>query len=224
VQIDILYRPANSLAQVSLAAGESVLAESGAMVGMSTNVEIQTQAGGFLGGLKRMFGGESFFRNTFTAQRGQGQVLLAHALRGDMVVLDMTTAGYFVTSSCFVASTPSVQCDTKFGGFRGFLSGEGLFVLKCTSAGPGQLLVGAFGGLEQIECDGQLVVDTGHLVAWDAGLEYQVGKSGSGWIASFLSGEGLVCTFRGKGRIWIQSRNPAEYGQEVGRLLPPRKQ
>ena len=224
MQIEILYRPANSLAQVSLSPGESVLAESGAMVGMSTSVDIQTQAGGLMGGLKRMFGGESFFRNTFTAQRGPGEVLLAHALRGDMVVLDMTSAGYFVTSSSFVASTPSVQCDTKFGGFRGFFSGEGLFVLKCTSAGPGQLLIGAFGGLEMIECDGQLVVDTGHLVAWDATLEYDIGKSGSGWIASFLSGEGLVCTFRGRGRIWIQSRNPAEYGQQVGRLLPPRKQ
>jgi uncharacterized protein (TIGR00266 family) len=224
VQIEILYRPANSLAQVQLAAGESVLAESGAMVGMSTNVDIQTQAGGIMGGLKRMFGGESFFRNTFTAQRGPGEVLLAHALRGDMAVLEMTAAGYFVTSASFIASSPSVQCDTKFQGFRGFFSGEGLFVLKCTSAGPGQLLIGAFGGLQMIECDGHLVVDTGHLVAWDAGLEYDIGKSGSGWVASFLSGEGLVCTFRGRGRIWIQSRNPAEYGQEVGRLLPPRKQ
>jgi uncharacterized protein (TIGR00266 family) len=191
---------------------------------MSTNVDIQTQAGGIMGGLKRMFGGESFFRNTFTAQRGPGEVLLAHSLRGDMVVLDMTSAGYFVTSASFIASSPSVQCDTKFSGFRGFFSGEGLFVLKCTSAGPGKLLIGAFGGLEMLECDGHLVVDTGHLVAWDATLEYDIGKSGSGWVASFLSGEGLVCTFRGRGRIWIQSRNPQEYGQHVGRLLPPRKQ
>jgi uncharacterized protein (TIGR00266 family) len=224
VHIDILYRPAHSLAQVALAPGESILAESGALVGMSTNVNMETAAGGILGGLKRMFGGESFFRNTFTAQGDQGEVLLAHALRGDMAVLDMTTAGYIVTSSCFVASTPGVSCDTKFGGFRGFFSGEGLFVLKCTSSGPGKLIVGAFGGLEQLDCDGQLVIDTGHLVAWDASLTYDVTKSGSGFIASFLSGEGLVCTFRGQGRIWIQSRNPAEYGHEVGRLLPPRRE
>jgi uncharacterized protein (TIGR00266 family) len=224
MQIEILYRPAHSLAQVALAPGESVLAESGAMVGMSTNVQIQTQAGGIMSGLKRMFGGESFFRNTFTAQGSAGEVLLAHALRGDMVALDMTPGGYFVTSSCFIASSPSVQCDTKFSGMRGFLSGEGLFILKCTSTGGGKLLVGAFGGLEELKCDGQMVIDTGHLVAWDASLQYQITRSGSGWIASLLSGEGLVCTFHGQGRIWIQSRNPGEYGQEVGRLLPPRKQ
>src|SRR5688500_15252285 len=172
MQIDIGYRPAYSLAKVALNHGEQIVAESGAMVGMTTNVQMQTQStGGLLGGLKRMFGGESFFRNTFTAQGGQGEVLLAHALRGDMVQLDMTTAGYFVTSSCFIASSPTVQCDTKFGGLRSFFSGEGMFVLKCTSAGPGKLLLGAFGGLEQVQCDGQLMVDTGHLVAWDATLE-----------------------------------------------------
>jgi uncharacterized protein (TIGR00266 family) len=224
VRIDILYRPAHSLAQVALAPGESILAESGAMVGMTTNVNMETAAGGIMSGLKRMFGGESFFRNTFTAQGDHGEVLLAHALRGDMAVLDMTTAGYFITSSCFIASTPGVACDTKFGGLRSFFSGEGIFVLKCTSQGPGKLLVGAFGGLEEIQCDGQMVIDTGHIVAWDASLTYDITKSGSGFIASFLSGEGLVCTFKGQGRIWIQSRNPAEYGQEVGRLLPPRRQ
>ena len=36
------------------------------MVGMSTNVQMQTQSGGLMKGLKRLFGGESFFRNTFT--------------------------------------------------------------------------------------------------------------------------------------------------------------
>ena len=67
-----------------------------------------------------------------------------------------------------------------------------------------------------------IVIDTGHLVAWDTTLTYTVGKSGSGWIASYLSGEGLVCHFQGQGRIWIQTRNPASYGQAIGALLPPR--
>src|SRR5690349_439419 len=129
-QIDIGYRPAHSLARVALQPGESIVAESGAMVGMSTNVHMQTQAqGGLMGGLKRMFGGESFFRNTFTAQGGPGEVLLAQPLCGDMIVLDMTQMGYFVQSSSFIASTPNVQIETKVGGFRSFFAGEGVFVL-----------------------------------------------------------------------------------------------
>jgi uncharacterized protein (TIGR00266 family) len=177
---------------------------------------------GLLPGLKRMFGGESFFRNTFTAQGAPGEVLLAHSLCGDMVTLEMTPAGYFVQSSSYIASTPNVSIETKVGGFKTFFAGEGVFVLKATCQGPGQILVGAFGGIQELVCDGNLVVDTGHLVAWDSTLQYSVGKSGSGWIASFLSGEGLVCHFTGQGRIWIQTRNPSGYGQVIGKLLPPR--
>jgi uncharacterized protein (TIGR00266 family) len=222
MQIQVDYRPAHSLAKIHLQPNESVVAESGAMVGMSTNVAMQTQSGGMMSGLKRMFGGESFFRNTFTAQGGPGEVLLAHSLCGDMVTLEMIPAGYYIQSSSYIASTPNVNIETKVGGFKTFFAGEGVFVLQATCQGPGQVLVGAFGGIQELVCDGNLVVDTGHLVAWDAALQYSVGKSGSGWVASFLSGEGLVCNFTGQGRIWIQTRNPSGYGQVIGKLLPPR--
>lgn len=232
MQIDIGYRPAHSMARVQLQHGEAILAESGAMVGMSTNVQMQTGMqnkgggllGGLLGGLKRALAGESWFRNTFTAQNGPGEVLLAHALCGDMQVLDMTPQGYYLTSGSFIASSPTVDINTKLGGMKSFFSGEGMFVMHATAQQPGQLIIGAFGGVQQLNCDGNLVIDTGHLVAWDASLTYKVGKSGGGWIASFLSGEGLVCHFQGQGRIWIQSRNPVEYGRSVGGMLPPRQQ
>ena len=42
----------------------------------------------------------------------------------------------------------------------------------------------------------------GHLVAWDARLQYEITKaSDAGWIASWLSGEGLVCRFMGQGQV-----------------------
>ena len=224
MQIEIGYRPAQAMARVALAAGESIRAESGAMVGMSTNVQMQTAStGGIMKGIKRMFGGESFFQNTFTAQHGPGEVLLAHSLCGDIVSLDMTQAGYFIQSSSYIASSPWVDINTKLGGFKSFFAGEGVFVLQATSQQAGTVLVGAFGGIQELHCDGNLVIDTGHLVAWDATLQYTVGKSADGWIASFLSGEGLVCHFTGQGRIWIQTRNPQEYGGMVGRMLPPRE-
>ena len=223
MNFNILYRPAHTIAQVQLEAAESIVAEAGAMIGMSTNVSMQTDAGGFKKGLKRLFGGESFFRNTFTANGSAGELLLAQSLCGDMAVLDITPQGFFVQSSCFIASTPNVQLDTKVGGFKGFFSGAGAFVLKATATSPGQLLVGGFGGIQEVMCNGDMVIDTGHLLAWDASLSYKIGKSGSGWIASFLSGEGLVCHFEGQGRIWMQTRNSQEYGQTVGSLLPARE-
>lgn len=222
MQVNVLYRPSQALAQCWLQPGESVLAESGAMVGMSPNVAMQTQSGGLMSGLKRMFGGESFFRNTFTAQGGNGEVLFATPLCGDMMVLDVGHRQFNVQSSAYVASTQGVDVKTRTGGLKGFFSGAGLFMLE--TAGQGQMIIGAFGALEEIRVDGSFVIDTGHLAAWESTLQYRVGKSGSGWVASFLSGEGLVCHFEGQGSVWLQSRNASEYGGAIGALLPPRKQ
>ncbi|MDI1433095.1 TIGR00266 family protein [Polyangium sorediatum] len=222
MQVNLLYRPSQSLAQCWLQNGESVVAESGAMVGMSTNVQMQTQSGGFMKGLKRLFGGESFFRNTFTAQGGQGEVLFATPLCGDMAVLEAGHKQWCIQNSAYVASSPSVDVKTRTGGFKGMFSGAGLFLLE--TSGMGQVVIGTFGALEQVQVDGSMVIDTGHLAAWESTLTYKVGKSGSGWIASFLSGEGLVCHFEGQGTVYLQSRNAAEYGATIGALLPAREQ
>lgn len=218
MQVNILYRPSQTIAQCWLQTGESLMAESGAMMGMSTNVAMQTQSGGMLKGLKRMFGGESFFRNTFTAQGGQGEVLLTTPLCGDMAVLDVGQRQWCLQNSAYVGSSTTVDVATQASG-RGFFSGAGLFILG--TQGQGQLVLGSFGALEPLTVDGSMVLDTGHLVAWEASLQYTIGKSGSGWIASFLSGEGLVCHFQGQGQVYVQSRNSAEYGSTIGKMLPP---
>ncbi|NUP04546.1 MAG: TIGR00266 family protein [Polyangiaceae bacterium] len=220
MQINVLYKPSQSLAQVWLAPGEAIVAESGAMVGMTPNVVMTTQSGGIMSGLKRIFGGESFFRNTFTAQGNQGEVLFATPLCGDMVVVDVGQKQWLMQNGAFVACSPTVDVATRAGA-KGFFSGAGLFVLE--TRGQGQVVLGSFGAIEPVHVDGSMVIDTGHIVAWESSLTYDVGKSGSGWVSSFLSGEGLVCTFKGQGVVYIQSRNASEYGQAIGGMLPPRE-
>jgi uncharacterized protein (AIM24 family) len=65
MQTEILYQPAYSLCRVTLSPGESMRAESGAMVSMSGGVQIETKAtGGIMKSLGRSFlGGESFFHD-----------------------------------------------------------------------------------------------------------------------------------------------------------------
>lgn len=49
MEVEILYRPSYSVARVRLAANEALLAETGAMVGMSAGVQLETKMkGGFL--------------------------------------------------------------------------------------------------------------------------------------------------------------------------------
>lgn len=230
MQIDIQYQPAHSLAVVELAAGEQIRAEAGAMVSMSSNIQVLTEgptskkAGGFGKNIKRaLLSGETFFTNTYLAQGDAGQVTLAPSLCGDMVVHELGGGRLFIQGSSYVAAPDSVTIDTQFQGFwRGALSGESFFFLAASGSGP--VVVNAFGALEAVDLDGELVVDTGHLVAFTDGIEYEIGKASEGLIASWLSGEGLVLRMRGRGRIYLQSRNPKEYGNYVGKMLPPRKE
>ena len=225
---EIQYRPAHALATAHLEAGERVRAEAASMVSMSSGISVQTQgpaAGsrGLLGGLKRSFlGGESFFTNLYTASGGPGHVSLAPGLCGDLVVHDLSPhETLFIQGSSYLSAPDSVVLDTRFQGFKGFFSGESLFFL--TANGQGPVLLSAFGAIETLPVDGDLIVDTGHVVAFSSGLDYAIEKAADGWISSYLSGEGLVLRFRGRGLLYLQSRNPQEYGRAVGKRLPPRQ-
>ena len=56
MQTEIQYSPAFAAAKVTLEQGESVKAEAGAMLAMSSTVAIETSAqGGMMKGLKRKF-------------------------------------------------------------------------------------------------------------------------------------------------------------------------
>ena len=89
----------------------------------------------------------------------------------------------------------------------------GFFVMK--TDGCGQIAVSGFGSVRELEVkDGQaLVVDNGHLVAWDAELDYELSlnTSHSGLLGklvnSQITGEGIVLKFRGCGKVIVCSRN-----------------
>lgn len=228
MRFEVSYRPSHALGTAYLDAGESVRAEAGAMVSMTRNVGVDTsmssrRAGGLLKSLKRgLLGGESFFTNLYTASGGPAHISFAPRLCGDMIVHELTAdRPLIIQGSSYVAAPDSVVLDTRWQGFRGFFSGETLFFLSASGYGP--VLLNAFGAIETIELDGELIVDTGHLVAFTQGIDYRIDKAGRGWIDSFLSGEGLVLRVAGRGRLYVQSRNPSEYGKTIGRRLPARE-
>jgi uncharacterized protein (TIGR00266 family) len=218
MDVEIRYSPSFALGVITLPPGQEVKAEAGAMTSMSGGVEIETKAqGGMLAGLKRsVLGGESFFINTFRAPSG-GELTVSPTLPGDIVHMPLTGSGaLMVQSGSWLASDAGVQVDTKWGGGRTFFSGEGLFLLRCT--GAGDMIVSSFGAIEHRDlAPGEVLkVDTGHIVAFEEGLGYQVNKVG-GWKSTLLSGEGLVATFTGPGSLWMQTRSPSDF---VGWLIP----
>ena len=203
---EILGKPDFPSVKIMLNEGESVVAESGAMVAHTSGVAIKTEArGGILGAAKRsLLGGESFFVNTFTAEGGPGEIYFSPAVTGDMDVLRLDNQELIMSSGAFVCSSPGVTVDSKWGGFKAMFSGEGLFFLK--ASGSGELFFSSFGAIHRIDLDGEYIVDTGHIVAFDPAVSYTIERVG-GLKSLFLSGEGLVCRFRGHGKLYIQTRN-----------------
>ena len=216
MKYEILHQEAFPVVRCDLVRGESIKAESDAMVAMSANLDVTGSMGdkGFLGGLARKFlAGESFFFQRITASRGSGSVLLGHPAPGGIIDVELDGSyGLRVQKDGWLASEESVEVDTKMQSLtKGLFSGEGLFVLNIK--GKGKVFLSSFGAIHAINlADGEeVIIDNGHLVAWPDYMNYKIEKASNGWFSSFTSGECLVCRFRGPGPVLIQTRNPGAF-------------
>lgn len=220
---EILYKPSYSLLKVKMAKAELITAEAGAMVSMSSSIEIQTEMkGGLFGALKRsVLGGESFFINTFKANDA-GEITFAPPLPGDIAAIELKNQTIFAQSRSYIAASPEIQIDTKWGGAKTFFSKEGLFLLKIS--GTGTVFISSYGALHEIELSAgqKYIVDTGHMVTFAEGVGYSVKKVG-GLKSTLFSGEGLVCELAGPGKITIQSRSADAFLSWLIPQLPKRQ-
>ncbi|MFW6018111.1 MAG: TIGR00266 family protein [Halapricum sp.] len=216
MEYDIEHRPSYALITAELNQGEQLLAEAGAMVSHTDGIEIETSAsGGMSSSLKRKaFGGESFFMNTFSAER-PGHVRLAPPLPGDVTHYQLDRETLYVQSGSFVAAQPDVEIDTEFGGGKTFFGGEGLFLLELT--GAGSTFLSSYGAIESRELGPgeSYTVDTGHIVAFEGSADFSVRKVG-GLKSTLFSGEGFVCEFTGPGTVWLQTRSPDAFLHDGG--------
>ncbi|WP_062466054.1 TIGR00266 family protein [Demequina maris] len=222
MDVTITAGPAFAMGTITVPPGGSVRVEAGAMAMTRGDITIETSTrGGFMSGLKRSLGGESFFVNDFHSGSG-GQVGVAATLPGDMaeVTLDGTGA-LLVQSGSWIASDPSIQVDSKWGGGKSFFSGEGLILLRCT--GAGELLLASYGAIQgfTLAAGETLTLDTGHVVAFDDSVQFSVRKAGS-WKSTILGGEGLVTDFTGPGRVWLQTRSSNDLIDWIKRVNPQR--
>ncbi len=202
MQVEISSGPAFAFGEITLPGGGAVRVEAGAMAMTRGDVQMATSTqGGFLKGLKRSFGGESFFVNDFSSPTG-GVVAVAAALPGDMSLVTLDGSGaLLVQSGSWIASETTVDVDAKWGGGKTFFSGEGLVLLRCT--GRGELLMSAYGAIRP------------YTLA--PGETMTVGS----WKSTILGGEGLVTDFTGPGRLWLQTRSSSDLIGWIQSKLPP---
>ncbi len=226
MEIELLYRPGNTAAKISLEAGQTVTTESGAMIAMSGNMDITTtthkkESGGLLKAAKRMLAGESLFLNHFEPKGGAGELFLGSSLAGDMMTMDLDNESLIVQNGSFMAASEGIDVDMGWQGFKSLLSGESVIWLNLK--GQGKILISSFGAIYPVEVDGEYIVDSGHIVAFDETLDFSITKAGKSWWHSYLGGEGLVCKFKGTGTVWCQSHNPSSFGGALRSSLRARK-
>ena len=227
MNIEILYPSTNTAARFTLEAGEEITAESGSMIAMSNSLSVETTthqrnsgSGGIFSGLKRLISGESFFLNHYKANQS-GELWLGTSLPGDMRVYDINHENLIVQSGSFVAASTGVNIELGWQGFKSMFSGESMFWLK--AQGQGKLLLSSFGNIYEQEIDGDYIVDTGHIVAFEDTLTFELSKAGTSWLHSIFGGEGIVCRFKGKGKVWCQSHHEKSFGLSLRNHLRPKK-
>ena len=227
MHIELSSPSAGRFATVTMNDGDVFTSEVGAMIAMDTGITVETtsrqrgSSGGIMKGIRRMFSGESFFLNHFTAHGNDQRLMLGPKLVGDIAAHTLNGNSLIVQGFSWMGSSAGISVDTTWAGFSNALfSGEGIFCVNCS--GTGDVLMNAFGAIYSIEVDGEYVVDTGHIVAFEDTLSFKPAKAADSWLSSIFGGEGLVSHFSGKGKIYCQTHNPSNFGRAVGPKLKPR--
>src|SRR5262249_41640712 len=150
----------------------------GAMSRMSTDLAMRVRmiGGVFKALVRKMVGGESLVVGEDTPPRHGLFASFAPSCPGAVRHFQLAGRTLWLTAGRLLACTPGVTLRTRFGGLKAFFSGEGAFFIEC--GGQGDLFFNSYGAMIEKDVDGGLVVDTGHVVAWEPTLDYRIGGMG----------------------------------------------
>ncbi|WDE01292.1 TIGR00266 family protein [Thalassomonas actiniarum] len=211
---------AMQMVEIELDQDETVIAEAGAMNYMEDGIDFETKMGdgsdvnqGFMGKLfsagKRMITGESLFMTHFSNRvKGKRCVAFAAPFPGSIIPVNLAEVGNEITcqKDAFLCAALGTKIDIAFNRRlgSGFFGGEG-FILERLQ-GDGLAFLHAGGTVIEKKLNGEtLRLDTGCLVAFSQGIDYDIEMT-RGLKSMFFGGEGLfMATLSGHGSVWIQS-------------------
>ncbi len=187
--------------------GERMITESGSMVWMSPNMQMETHGGGLGKMFSKAFSGESMFQNTYTAN-GAGMIAFGSSFPGQIKPITIAPGQEMILQkSAFLAAEAGVQLSVHFHKkfMTGIFGGEG-FIMQRLS-GNGTAFVEIDGELIEYELEAgqQIVVDTGNVAGYTPSVQMEV-RQVPGLKNKLLGGEGLFNTsLTGPGKVWLQT-------------------
>ena len=211
---EILHAPAFSTLRLDMSEGESILAQPGAMQAMTPGFHIEVKLGlqrgekrGMFGGVRSLFGGESFFTVIYQAKRDGQHLMLAPDQMGEIRPVEIEAErGLMLAPGAFLACTLELGFKLHYAGVKGLLATRGLFFMK--TEGAGLLFLSSYGGVvEQTLAEGErFVLDNRNIVAFSETMNFESVVLTKSLKDSFFSGEGFIVRFTGPGKLLYQTR------------------
>lgn len=203
--------------------GESMITERGAMSWMTSNMKMETQAGGVGKALGRMFSGESIFQNKYTAEGSQGLIAFASSFPGEIRAIQIAPGQNIIAQkSAFLAAEPGVELSIHFKKKlgAGFFGGEGFIMQKLSGQGTAFVEIDGSVVEYQLQAGQTMLLDTGYLAMMDETVSMDI-EMVKGIKNIFLGGEGLFNTkVTGPGRVWIQTMPISAVASIIASRLP----
>ena len=199
--------------------GETMITERGAMSWMTSNMRMQTQAGGVGKAIGRMFSGESMFQNKYTAEGSAGLIAFASSFPGEIRAIQIAPGQSIVAQkSAFLAAEPGVELSIHFRKKlgAGFFGGEGFIMQKLSGSGMAFVEIDGSVVEYQLQPGQTMLLDTGYLAMMDETVQMDI-EMVHGVKNVLLGGEGLFNTkVTGPGRVWIQTMPISKVAQIIG--------
>ncbi|WMI80753.1 TIGR00266 family protein [Anaerotignum sp. MB30-C6] len=189
--------------------GETMITEKGSMAWMSPNMQMDTSTnGGFGKAFGRMFSGESFFQNKYTANPGSGVIAFASSFPGSIKAFEVgPNQEYILQKSAFLAGESTIQLSVHFHKkfASGLFGGEGFILQKISGSG---VFFAEFDGHTveyDLQAGQQIVIDSGYLAAMSTTCSMDI-QTVPGLKNMLFGGEGLFNTvITGPGHVWLQT-------------------
>lgn len=208
-------------------AGETLITERGSMSWMSPNMKMETSTnGGFGKALGRMFSGDSFFQNRYTAVGGEGMIAFASSFPGSIRALQISPGNnMIVQKSAFLASEDSVQLSIHFQKKlgAGFFGGEGFIMQKLSGQGIAFIEIDGHAVEYDLQVGQKMIIDTGYLAAMTESCTMEI-TTVPGVKNMLFGGEGVFNTvITGPGRIILQSMPVSNVAASIRPFMPSAK-
>ncbi|MCL0061404.1 TIGR00266 family protein [Thermodesulfovibrionales bacterium] len=199
------------IVEIELDPGEGVRAEAGAMMYMTSGIEMQTSSGGGLfKGFKRMIAGESFFITAFFHNgRGKGHVAFGAPYPGRVIPLDLSRLGgeFLCQKDAFLCAAQGIEIEAAFTKKigAGLFGGEGFILQRLVGSGMAFVHAGGTIIKKELQANETLRIDTGCVVAFSISVKYDIQFVG-GFRNTLFGGEGMFFTkMTGPGTVYLQS-------------------